>query len=99
MITAIVEDLTREHSAPLVSGRFHRTLARMTVSVAESAGIPRVGLTGGCFQNVVLTQCATEDLRRRGFEVLVHSQVPPNDGGLSAGQALVAASRLLDERT
>ena len=99
MLAAIVEDLLREHSAPLVSGRFHRTLARMAVAVAESAGIPRVGLTGGCFQNVVLTQCATEDLRRRGFEVLVHSQVPPNDGGLAAGQALVAASRILDERT
>ena len=98
MVAAIVEDLVRGRSAPHVSGRFHRTLARMTASVAESAGIPRVGLTGGCFQNVPLTQCATEELRRRGFDVLVHSQVPPNDGGISAGQALVAASRLLDER-
>ena len=71
----------------------------MVAAVAEWAGVPRVGLTGGCFQNAVLTQLATEELRRLRFDVLTHSQVPPNDGGLSAGQALVAASRLLEERT
>jgi hydrogenase maturation protein HypF len=90
----------RSGAAPaLVAGRFHRTLARMAASVAEWAGIPRVGLTGGCFQNAVLTQFAIEELRRRGFDVLTHAQVPPGDGGLSVGQALVAASRLVAERT
>ncbi|MEK7667322.1 MAG: carbamoyltransferase HypF [Gemmatimonadota bacterium] len=98
-IAAVVDDVERGTSAALVAGRFHRTLARMTASVAEWAGIPRVGLTGGCFQNAVLTQFAVEELRRRRFDVLTHSQIPPNDGGLSAGQALVAASRLLEERT
>jgi hydrogenase maturation protein HypF len=71
----------------------------MAASVAEWAGIPRVGLTGGCFQNAVLTQFTSDELRRRGFDVLTHSLVPPNDGGLAVGQALVAASRLLEERT
>jgi len=98
-IAAVLEDVLRGVAPSVVAGRFHRTLARMTASVAEWAGIPRVGLTGGCFQNAVLTQFATEELRRRHFDVLAHALIPPNDGGLAVGQALVAASRLLAERT
>ena len=98
-LAAILNDVGHGATPSVVAGRFHRTLARMAASVAEWAGIPRVGLTGGCFQNAVLTQFASDELRRRGFDVLTHSQVPPNDGGLAVGQALVAASRLLEERT
>jgi hydrogenase maturation protein HypF len=98
-IAAVLEDVQGGVTPSVVAGRFHRTLARMTASVAEWAGIPRIGLTGGCFQNAVLTQFATEELRRRHFDVLVHALIPPNDGGLAVGQALVAASRLLAERT
>jgi hydrogenase maturation protein HypF len=98
-IAAVLEDVLRGVTPSVVAGRFHRTLARMTASVAEWAGIPRIGLTGGCFQNAVLTQFASEELRRRHFDVLVHGLIPPNDGGLAVGQALVAASRLLAERT
>jgi hydrogenase maturation protein HypF len=98
-LAAILADVKRGVTPSLVAGRFHRTLARMAASVAEWAGIPRVGLTGGCFQNAVLTQFTSDELRRRGFDVLTHSLVPPNDGGLAVGQALVAASRLLEERT
>ena len=98
-LAAVLEDVLRGVAPSVVAGRFHRTLARMTASVAEWAGLPRVGLTGGCFQNAVLTQFATEELRRRHFDVLAHALIPPNDGGLAVGQALVAASRLLAERT
>jgi hydrogenase maturation protein HypF len=98
-VEAILADVKKGTGPGLVAGRFHRTLARMAASVAEWAGIPRVGLTGGCFQNAALTHLAVDELRRRGFDVLTHSLVPPNDGGLSVGQALVAASRLLAERT
>lgn len=98
-LAAVLADARKGVTPSVVSGRFHRTLARMAASVAEWAGIPRVGLTGGCFQNAVLTQLASDELRRRGFDVLTHALVPPNDGGLAVGQALVAASRLLAERT
>ena len=98
VMVAILADVKKGVPPGLVAGRFHRTLARMAAAVAEWAGLPRVGLTGGCFQNAALTHLAGEELRRRGFEVLTHALVPPNDGGLSAGQALVAASRLLAER-
>ena len=98
-LAAVLEDVLRGVAPSVVAGRFHRTLAQMTASVAEWAGIPRIGLTGGCFQNAVLTQFAIEELRRRHFDVLAHALIPPNDGGLAVGQALVAASRLLAERT
>jgi len=98
-LAAVLEDVRRGVTPSVVAGRFHRTLAQMTASVAEWAGIPRIGLTGGCFQNAVLTQFASEELRRRHFDVLTHALIPPNDGGLAVGQALVAASRLLAERT
>jgi hydrogenase maturation protein HypF len=53
-----------------------------------------VALSGGCFQNRLLTELTTRALRERGFEVLLHRQVPPNDGGISLGQVAVAAARL-----
>ena len=61
---------------------------------AQAVGQPRVALTGGCFQNRLLTERAAERLARAGFEVLLHRQVPPNDGGISLGQVAVAAARL-----
>jgi hydrogenase maturation protein HypF len=53
-----------------------------------------VALTGGCFQNRLLTERTAGHLRKAGFEVLLHRQVPPNDGGISLGQIAVAAARL-----
>ena len=64
------------------------------VAVALSVGQPRVALTGGCFQNRLLTERAADRLERAGFEVLLHRLVPPNDGGISLGQVAVAAARL-----
>ncbi len=60
------------------------------MATARSVGERRVVLSGGCFQNRRLTEAAAHGLREAGFEVLLHRLVPPNDGGVSLGQAAVA---------
>ena len=80
---------------PRIAADFHLAVCQMMVQVAarlrQSTGINRIGLTGGVFQNALLVELAAEGLNESGFEVLVHQQVPPNDGGLALGQAIGAA--------
>ena len=90
--------IAREREQPaLAAGRFHNTLARamaeICARIAASEGIRRVCLSGGTFQNVYLLERAVSGLRAEGLEVYLHSRVPPNDGGLCLGQAVVANRR------
>jgi hydrogenase maturation protein HypF len=79
------------------SADFHETLAASIAAIAEAqralTGIERVGLTGGVFQNALLTQLAHALLTRRGFKVLLSEHIPCNDGGLSYGQIIETARR------
>jgi hydrogenase maturation protein HypF len=79
-----------------VAARFHAGLVAAAVAVAERVGLERVALTGGCFQNRVLTEGLAAALRARGHRPLLHRRVPPNDGGLALGQVAVAAAVLLE---
>jgi hydrogenase maturation protein HypF len=94
LIRAVVGDVLRGEKISSISLRFHNALARMVVEVClglrESSGMGRVALSGGVFQNRYLTERTFLLLENEGFRVLTHSQVPPNDGGLSLGQAVVA---------
>jgi hydrogenase maturation protein HypF len=76
----------------------HASLAAAIVRVAEvlreESGCSVVGLTGGVFQNRLLTELATDQLGERGFRVLLAAAVPPNDGGLSYGQVAEFLGRL-----
>lgn len=78
---------------------FHAALALALADAVTEArrrtGLNTVVLTGGTFQNPRLVELLSAELGRRGFEVLTHRQVPPNDGGLALGQAVVAAWMLL----
>ena len=73
-----------------LAARFHQALARSIVDVARRVGIETVVLSGGCFQNTRLLDLTEGRLRASGFNVLSHRYLPPNDGGISAGQALGA---------
>ncbi len=76
-----------------IADAWHRGLAAAIVAVAEHAGERVVVLSGGCFQNVRLTEAAVAALRVNGFNPLWHQGVPPNDGGLALGQAVWAGWR------
>jgi len=93
MIEAVLHDLLGTAES-VVAARFHNTLAEVIVHVARKIGREVVVLSGGCFQNRLLTERAFDGLRRAGHRVLLHRQVPPGDGGISLGQIAVAAARL-----
>jgi len=97
MTRALVADVRKGVSSTAISARFHRTVADVVVQVCRrirrEEGLKRVCLSGGTFQNMVLLTAVTSSLERDGFEVFPHRKVPPNDGGLSLGQAVIAAAR------
>jgi hydrogenase maturation protein HypF len=76
-----------------VAMRFHRGLAAAIAAALSSLEMPVVVLSGGVFQNRVLLSLCLEELSERGMRVLVPELLPPNDGGISYGQAAVAAAR------
>ncbi len=94
LIRAVVTDLAA--GAPVVSARFHRGVAGAIVAgagrVRELTGLETVALSGGVFQNVLLLDTTVDLLRAAGFRVLTHRRVPTNDGGISFGQAAIAAA-------
>ena len=94
MMRCILDDVRQGESAGLISARFHNALVEAILAVARAVGEPQVVLSGGCFQNVYLTERTVNALRNEGFRPYWHQRVPPNDGGISLGQA-VAAMRTL----
>jgi hydrogenase maturation protein HypF len=94
LMKAVVDDIRSKVPTPVVSLKFHYTLAgivtEMCKLIADDSKIKRVALSGGVFQNRLLSKLASAALKREGFEVLTHRLVPANDGGISLGQAVVA---------
>ena len=94
----ILDDIEHDVAPSRIAGMFHRTVAAAVVEmcsrVRASRGIQTAALSGGVFQNDLLLNLVTDGLKTRGFRVLQHRQVPPNDAGISLGQAAVARARL-----
>jgi hydrogenase maturation protein HypF len=94
LVRAVVDAVARGEDPAVTAARFHAGLAASTVAVATEIASDRdldtVALSGGVFQNARLTDLVATDLRAAGLRVLVHRLVPPNDGGISFGQAAIA---------
>jgi hydrogenase maturation protein HypF len=97
LFRAIVEDLLRGATAGEISQRFHDGVVEALAGVArilrKRTSLNTVCLSGGTFQNAYLANGLEHQLQSEGFEVYTHSQVPAGDGGVSLGQAVVAAHR------
>ncbi len=98
MWQALIADLRQNAPQSLMAARFHCGLADAIASMVarihrSHRAIEQVALTGGVFQNQILLQEVRDRLTPMHLQVLTHSQIPPNDGGLSLGQAAIAAAR------
>jgi hydrogenase maturation protein HypF len=93
----LLSDLHSGVAIPLISARFHNGLAEIShkvcVEIRTETGINEVALSGGVWQNMALLENVTDKLRKDGFVVFLHHQIPANDGGLSLGQALVGIAK------
>ncbi len=95
MFHALLADLRSGTSIPTISARFHNGLAQAVLLIAlamrKEFEANTVVLSGGVWQNMTLLNKSITLLKKEGFEVLIHEKVPANDGGLSLGQAVIAA--------
>ncbi len=98
VVESLVRDVLEGVQISKISARFHNGLAeaiRMIVrEMGRTYGIREVALSGGVWQNITLLRRTSSLLSKDGFEVYIHRQVPTNDGGLSLGQAVIAARRM-----
>ncbi|MDX6506911.1 MAG: hydrogenase maturation protein HypF, partial [Gaiellaceae bacterium] len=93
LVGRVADELAAGRSRPELAAAFHETVAAAAADACAEAGEPRtVVLSGGTFQNLRLLRSTSARLERHGFRVLTHRRVPPNDGGISYGQAAIAAT-------
>ncbi len=90
LLDAMLRDRDAGVPVGVIATRFHRGLAcgivEASLGAAARTGIRRVVLTGGCFQNALLSESTADGLEDAGLEPLLHERIPPNDGGLAVGQ-------------
>jgi hydrogenase maturation protein HypF len=100
MIVGIRKDLRQGVASAIIARKFHNTLVSMMLIAAEhvfscrNSPDKKIALTGGCFQNKLLTELAIQRLSEAGYRVYWHQRIPPNDGGISVGQIIAAARQL-----
>ena len=98
IIQGIVQDVQKQVHLSEISMKFHNTLIHLftdvCISFRQQTGFAKVALSGGVFQNSIMLSGLTNSLTSKGFEVLSHTRVPSNDGGIALGQAVVADAML-----
>ncbi|MEP7039472.1 MAG: Sua5/YciO/YrdC/YwlC family protein, partial [Acidobacteriota bacterium] len=97
LICEVVSDVSAKVPVSTISAKFHNATANLILNLSrkmrEKFALNKVALSGGCFQNVALLQRAIAILQKDDFEVFTHEKVPPNDGGLALGQAVLASAK------
>ncbi len=98
IIQGVVGDVLSGESAAVISARFHQTLIELFAALCDTLrntdGLQKVVLSGGVFQNTILLTGLIKALEQKRFAVYTHKRVPCNDGGISLGQAMIAAARV-----
>jgi hydrogenase maturation protein HypF len=93
-IASLVREALAKNETGLMAAKFHNTLVSVITEVClrlrKAESLNQVCLSGGTFQNMYLLERVVPRLRQCGFEVFINSKVPPNDGGISLGQAVIA---------
>jgi len=98
VVEALIKDVMAGIHISKISARFHNGLAEsareICLKIKSETGIDEVVLSGGVWQNITLLGRTLSLLNKDGFRVYIHREVPTNDGGLSLGQAVIAAARM-----
>ena len=101
LLSALLADRDAGVALPRLAAGFHEAIgaaaAELAAGLAAQEGLDTVALTGGVFQNVRLTEVVESALHDAGLTVLVHEQIPTNDGGISIGQAAIAAWQIVHD--
>jgi hydrogenase maturation protein HypF len=94
VLAAVISDQRAGVAAGVIGARFHQAVADLIVDIAvkERDRAQTIALSGGVFQNALLLQLSLKGLRNKGFHVITHRRVPPNDGGIALGQLLIGNS-------
>ena len=94
MFRSIIDDLRDQVSPAIISARFHNTIAHLSIdsiaNIMNDVDCHTVALSGGVWQNSLLLSKMIALLQEKGIEILLHRLLPPNDGCISLGQAVIA---------
>jgi len=86
IIISIINDLRKDINPSIISAKFHNTMAEVILGVVKISEIKKVVLSGGCFQNALLSERTINLLQKNNYKVYWHQRIPPNDGGIALGQ-------------
>lgn len=102
LLQAVLRDLRDHVDVSIISARFHNTMVQLSIEIAKTIrheyGIRQIALSGGVWQNQFLIEKTYHALEKEGFAPLIHRYLPPNDGCVAFGQALIAAYRYMKDK-
>lgn len=102
VLISILADMERGLPTSMMAGRFHNTIAQMSLAIAlnvkEQEAVDRFVLSGGVWQNQLLLKKTIDLMNVNGLQPLIHHQTPPNDGCVAFGQAMIAAYRYIKNK-